>query len=302
MKKTKQTFNDSEVIFREGDPSDTAFEIVSGKVEISKQGDGGNVSLAVLNPGDLFGEMGVLDQGIRSATATAVGAVTTSVISRKEFLAGVQDKPEIALGIMTQMAERLRGADNQLAGDAPGTVAGAAAKAPLETGLPKQVSPDQGDDGAGLAPAAKKGFLSGLFDFKDLPKIERIEVQVAPLAGDQGNKHTKAIVRGLAKRKGLRARMLKKPLPDNPDAEPGAQQKAREAAARKAMAETESDLLIWGEVMATGLTMHLKFIPFATWNDAPPGSFTADTILPLPTDLLRRCRFSLCRRLGGDDP
>ena len=61
LKKTKQTFNDVEVIFREEEPSDTAFEIVSNNVEISKQGDGGTVSLAVLNPGDMFGEMGVLD-------------------------------------------------------------------------------------------------------------------------------------------------------------------------------------------------------------------------------------------------
>ena len=100
LKKTKQTFNDGEVIFREEEPSDTAFEIVSDNVEISKQGDGGTVSLAVLNPGDMFGEMGVLDQGIRSATATAVGAVTVSAISRKEFLAGIQEKPKIALDIM----------------------------------------------------------------------------------------------------------------------------------------------------------------------------------------------------------
>ena len=43
--------------------------------------------------------------------------------------------------------------------------------------------------------------------------------QVAPLAGDDGKKHTKAILRALSKRKGLRARMLKKPLPENPDAD-----------------------------------------------------------------------------------
>jgi len=183
LKKTKQTFNDGEVIFREEEPGDTAFEIVSGNVEISKQGDGGTVSLAVLNPGDMFGEMGVLDQGIRSATATAVGAVTVSAISRKEFLAGIQEKPEIALDIMNQMAARLRGAGDQLANDAPTaavTTTLAGAKAPLDSGLSAQVRPVQGGEGVGPSAPAKKGFWSRLLNLDALPKIERIEVQVAP--------------------------------------------------------------------------------------------------------------------------
>ena len=48
MKKAQQTFNDGDTIFREGEPSDRAFEIVSGKVEIAKQGDDGEVRLALL--------------------------------------------------------------------------------------------------------------------------------------------------------------------------------------------------------------------------------------------------------------
>jgi len=52
LKKTKQTFNDGDVIFREGGPSDTAYEIVSGTVEIAKMGDDGNVLPATLGPGD----------------------------------------------------------------------------------------------------------------------------------------------------------------------------------------------------------------------------------------------------------
>jgi len=118
-----------------------------------------------------------------------------------------------------------------------------------------------------------------------MPKVERIEVSIAALDGDEGNKHAKAIVRALSRRKGLRAKLLKKPLPVDADAAPEKQQKNREAAARKAMAGTEADLLIWGEVMMTGLTLHLKFIPFAAWNDAPPGSFTGGTILPIPADI-----------------
>ena len=76
MKKTKKTFNDGDVIFREGGPSDVAYEIVFGTVEIAKIGNNGNVILATLGAGEMFGEMGVLDQGTRSATATAACATS----------------------------------------------------------------------------------------------------------------------------------------------------------------------------------------------------------------------------------
>ena len=116
MKKTAQTFNDGEVIFREGESSDTAYEIVSGNVEIAKTGDDGEMRLAVLKAGEMFGEMGVLDQGKRSASAKAVGPVSVNAISRKDFLAGIQDEPDMAEGIMGNLVERLRGADTMLTG------------------------------------------------------------------------------------------------------------------------------------------------------------------------------------------
>jgi len=171
LKKNRQTFDDGAVIFREGKPSDTAFELVSGQVEISKQGDGGRVRLATLAPGDMFGEMGVLDKGTRSATATAAGGVTANAISRKDFLAGVQEKPEIALNIMTQMAERLRQSGDQIAHG------GAAASAPVKApggalsvnGLPKQVRPDQADD-AGPGAGRKKDFWPDCLILKTCPR------------------------------------------------------------------------------------------------------------------------------------
>ena len=126
LKKTRQTFDDGEVIFCEEEPSDTAFEVVSGNVEITKKGDQGGVRLAVLEPGEMFGEMEILDQGTRSATATAVGPVTVNVISRKDFLTGLRDKPDLALGIMSQMAQRLRSAGDMVAHVAPRTTTGTA--------------------------------------------------------------------------------------------------------------------------------------------------------------------------------
>lgn len=275
MKKPKQTFGDGEVIFREGDPGDTAYEIVSGTVEISKSGGGGNVQLATLGAGKMLGEMGALDQGTRSATAIAVGPVTLNAISHKDFLAAMRDEPDLALGVMGDMVERLRGAGDKLA---HGT------GAPV---LDSQVSDGApADQEAGeAATATEPGFWSKLMSLKNAQRTERIEIRVAPLTGEDGAKHAGAIVRALARRKGIRTKALRKPFKVNPDASPAEQEKAFEAAARRALAGADADLLIWGETPVPGLALHLKFISFATWDDAPPGEFSPGTLLPLPIDI-----------------
>jgi CRP-like cAMP-binding protein/tetratricopeptide (TPR) repeat protein len=274
LKKTKQTFNDGDVIFNEGGPGDMAFEIVSGNVGISKMGGDGVLHLATLSKGEIFGEMGVLDNGTRSATAKAVGPITVYAITRKDFLAGLQAQPELALSIMSKMAQRLRSTDDRLAN------AGTGADAPRM--LPA-LAPDEPAKAAG-PPGAPRGFWSGLLNLGGGPATERIEIRVVPFSGEDGKAHTRRIVRALEKRKGVRVRALKQSIPVDPDAEPGEQEAALQTAARKALAQAEADLLIWGETPMAGLTLRLKFIPFATWNDAPPGSFGPNTILPLPLE------------------
>ncbi len=225
----------------------------------------------------MFGEMWVLDQGTRSATAKAVGPITVNAITRKEFLIGVQDRPEMALNIMGKMAQRLRAADNRLAhgGDGGGDVTAPDMLKPLPP-----VDASEADGATGV----QDGFWAGLMGRAAGMKSERLEIRVAPFAGEDGRKYTRRIVRALEKRKGIRVRALKKPLPADPDADSRDSEAILQTAARKVLAEAEADLLVWGEVPITGLTLHLKFIPFATWNDAPPGSFGANTVLPLPVE------------------
>ncbi len=112
-------YKDGDIIFREGEPSDCAFEIIKGQVEIAKSSSDGAVELAVLEPGEMLGEMGLLDHGDRSATAKAVGGTKLRIINREEFLAFLKDKPEGAIDIMGSLARRLRVADEMLAYDSP---------------------------------------------------------------------------------------------------------------------------------------------------------------------------------------
>ena len=93
-----------EVIFREYDMGAEMYVVLEGEVELTI---GENV-VETLGPGEPFGEMALIDQVPRVATATARTACKLSVIPEKRFLFMVQTAPEFALQIMKVMADRLR--------------------------------------------------------------------------------------------------------------------------------------------------------------------------------------------------
>ena len=79
-------FRRGEVIFHIGDPGDALFVIVSGDVKISLPSETGDEAiLATLRPGDVFGELALLDGAPRSASATALGLTETVVLPRDRF-------------------------------------------------------------------------------------------------------------------------------------------------------------------------------------------------------------------------
>jgi CRP-like cAMP-binding protein len=93
-----------EVIFREGDEAHQLFVIKSGEVVIQA----GNRKLAELSTNHIFGEMALIDDAPRSATAVAKTDVELVPISEKQFLFLVSQTPFFALKVMRVLARRLR--------------------------------------------------------------------------------------------------------------------------------------------------------------------------------------------------
>ncbi len=87
-------FRGGDRIFSQGDASDGAFLVISGSVEISADVEGASYSLAEIGPGNLFGEMGLLDDAPRSATAVAVTDTTCAVYERDELERLVRQDPD----------------------------------------------------------------------------------------------------------------------------------------------------------------------------------------------------------------
>ena len=106
-----------EVVFHQDDPGDRLHIVIEGVVKISIiSEDGREKDLVLFRPGECFGEMALVDDSPRSATATAVEDSETLVLLREDILLFFREHPEVAEDITTLLARRLRHV-NEMLGD-----------------------------------------------------------------------------------------------------------------------------------------------------------------------------------------
>ncbi len=102
-------FKAGETIFRAGDPGDGFYLVESGRVIISAAiGSNDSRPLATITDGEFFGEMALLDDAPRSATATAEVETRTYCIGREELLALLEQRPRLALNLIREFSHRVR--------------------------------------------------------------------------------------------------------------------------------------------------------------------------------------------------
>lgn len=104
------------VIFREGEAGDALYIVRSGRAEILKVVDGEEVVLAVHGPGGFFGEMALLEDLARSATARTAEPTELVEVSRKAFEIHLQENPRSFLEITRELSSRLRETDSLIIG------------------------------------------------------------------------------------------------------------------------------------------------------------------------------------------
>lgn len=116
------------VIVFEDDPGDAMYVVVAGQVKVVLVGDDGReVILSVLNEGDFFGEMALIDDLPRSAHVIAMEDSRLIVLYRDDFHRCLEQAPRIALGLLRALSRRLRRADDKIGSlvllDVPGRIA-----------------------------------------------------------------------------------------------------------------------------------------------------------------------------------
>jgi CRP-like cAMP-binding protein len=98
-----------ETLFRRGDPGDGLYGVLAGRIVVSVESQAGKeLILNTFGPGDLLGEIALLDGKGRTATAVARAPSELLFIARRKFLPFIEERPAIALRMITLLCERLR--------------------------------------------------------------------------------------------------------------------------------------------------------------------------------------------------
>ncbi len=104
----ERSFQDGEIIFREGDESREMFIIREGEVAITRQSGGSTIVLARRRRGEFIGEMALLESQPRIGTAVAIGSVRLVVLHSGSFLQKLRRDPAFAFEMMQTLSRRFR--------------------------------------------------------------------------------------------------------------------------------------------------------------------------------------------------
>ena len=114
-KMVSKKFENGNLIFLEESEGKNLFFVVEGSVKVTRLSkDGREVILAMLNAGDFFGEMSLLDGEARSANVIALEETEVLSLNRDDFLVVLHDYPKIAIQLLKEMTSRLRKSDRQI--------------------------------------------------------------------------------------------------------------------------------------------------------------------------------------------
>ena len=112
---TRRSYDDGAIIFMRGDPGDSLCGVVTGRVRISASRAGGKeVFLNIMEPGDAFGEIALLDGSPRTATATAMARTELTIITREAFLGLLRTEPQLAEHLIQLLCKRVRWTAEQM--------------------------------------------------------------------------------------------------------------------------------------------------------------------------------------------
>lgn len=114
MTQKPMQFHEGDAVFREGEPGDTMYVVVTGQVRIVKKGTKEPIVLATLQEGAFFGEMAIVGHTERTATALAATDTTVIPIHASELEVLLKQRPELGAKMMRTLVRRLIRTSNQV--------------------------------------------------------------------------------------------------------------------------------------------------------------------------------------------
>ena len=112
---TRRSATRGSIIIAAGDPTESLYIVISGRLKVMmSDADGKEVILAILGPGEFFGEMGLIDDSPRSASVVAIEPCELLAITRRDFKKCLAENFEMAMAVMRGLVRRLREADRKI--------------------------------------------------------------------------------------------------------------------------------------------------------------------------------------------
>ncbi len=104
-----RTFRRGQIVFTAGDPGDTLIVVISGRIKVVvRSADGGELTLTIIGPGDVLGELSVADGGPRSADAETLDECRLLLVPRETILDVCSRAPAVAQALTASIAAMLR--------------------------------------------------------------------------------------------------------------------------------------------------------------------------------------------------
>jgi CRP/FNR family transcriptional regulator len=175
-------FEPGEVVFREGDSSDTCYIVRSGRARAVREHAGGRtLTLATFGPGDIFGELAMFEDERRSATVQALEPTSVVAILGPDMRRLMVEHPEISTRLVIALGRRLRETNERLARQSFQTVQSRVAVVLGEL-VEQELALRRGGGGAAAAGPASRDGTHGAVQEKDVP-ITATQADLAQLAG-----------------------------------------------------------------------------------------------------------------------
>jgi CRP-like cAMP-binding protein len=114
---TISQFKKGDLLFQQGDASDSVLRVTSGEIEVLREVGAGSVLLGHVRGGEWLGEMGVIEGRSRSATARAAADGEVEILTAQQFLGRVSSDPALACDLILRLSIRLRRIEDKIAGD-----------------------------------------------------------------------------------------------------------------------------------------------------------------------------------------
>jgi len=110
-----QWYPKGKVVVRQGEYGEHIYAVQEGELEVVKERKGGGeIQVAVLRSGDIFGEMAILQKEVRSATVRTLTEARLLTVDKKTFMSRVHEDPSLAFNIVRMMAQRIRALNAKL--------------------------------------------------------------------------------------------------------------------------------------------------------------------------------------------